>query len=311
MKYFNTEVPVSDYYEILGVSKSASADDIKRSYRKLALKYHPDRNKGDKASEDKFKEISEAYAVLSDPQKKQQYDMYGSTGFHQRYSTDDIFQGADFSSIFKDLNFGGGGSGFDSIFSTLFGGGAHGGGGRGGFRGQSAKGQDVEYDLTVSFMEAYAGAEKRIVFSLNNGQQVDLKVRIPAGIKEGGKLRVQGKGAQSQFGGPPGDLYIKVHMTPHHNFRRDGQNIEFDLNLKLTDAILGTKVQLPTLEGEKTVKIPAGISSGTKIRLKGLGFPIPGSSDRGDLYAVAKLEVPKHLNPQQQEAVSNLRSLGL
>ena len=189
----------ADYYKALGIEKGASADDIKKAFRKLAVKYHPDRNPDDKGAEDKFKELNEAYAVLSDPDKKQQYDTYGSNGFHKQYSQEDIFRGFDFSNAYKDMGGGFGGGGSEDLFSRLFGGGFARGaaGSRGGFRTGSAKGGDHEMELTISFRDAANGAEKQIAFR-RNGQREELKVKIPAGVDNGSRIRISGKGAPGE-----------------------------------------------------------------------------------------------------------------
>lgn len=298
---------MADYYKTLGVQKGASDDEIKKSYRKLAMKYHPDRNPGDKAAEDQFKTISEAYAVLSDADKRKQYDAYGDTRFHQQYSQEDIFRGADFNNIFGD-------AGFDAsdIFSRIFGGGFA-GGGRGGFGGFGGpqKGQDLEYPLTIGFQEAFAGAERQVNFRLNDGTSRDLTVRIPAGIRDGGKLRLAGKGASSQSGGAPGDLYVVVSVANHPDFQRVGDDVEGKLPLKLSEALLGASKEVTTLDGNKRIKIPAGVKPGTKIRLKGLGFHVLGKKTRGDFFAVVEYEIPEHFTSQQQQVISALAEAGL
>lgn len=301
----------SDYYSILGLPKGASLEDIKKSYRKLALQYHPDRNPGDKKAEETFKKISEAYAVLSDPEKKKQYDLFGDQKFHQNYSSEDIFRGADFHTIFREFDLGGG-----DFFSRIFSGSGFGGSegfyqGSSGRRGAS-KGQDVEYPLTISFLESYNGAEKNISYRLNDGSTQDFKLKVPAGVREGAKLRVAGKGAQSPFGGKSGDLYVVISVAGHPDFSRTGNDIETPVLLKLSEALLGCSKEVTTLEGKKRVKIPAGVKPGTKVRLKGLGFPEPGSkSSRGDLYAVVQYDIPNILNKSQLEAVEQLSQLGL
>lgn len=294
---------MSDYYEVLGLKKGAPSGDIKKAYRKLALKYHPDRNAGDQEAEKKFKKISEAYAVLSDDQKRQQYDTFGNQGFHQRYSSEDIFRGADFSDIF-----GGMGGGAGDIFSKIFGG--MGGGGFGG-RPHPVKGQDVEYPIQIGFDEAYRGSEREVSFRLSDGSTRNIKLKIPAGVKEGGKLRVAGKGAQSHNGGPPGDLFVKVSVAKHPTFSRVEQHVEVSAALKISEALLGTSVELHTPEGEKTIKIPPGVKHGTKLRLKGLGFPSVGGNERGDLFAVINIEIPKNLSDDQKAAAENLAEQGL
>lgn len=300
---------MADYYKVLGVQKGASDDEIKKSYRKLAMKFHPDRNPGDKAAEDQFKTISEAYAVLSDQDKRKQYDAYGDTRFHQQYSQEDIFRGADFNNIFGD-------AGFDAsdIFSRIFGAGFAGGGRGGfggGFGGGPQKGQDLEYPITIGFQEAYSGAERQVAFRLNDGSSRDLTVRIPAGIRDGGRLRVAGKGAPSMSGGTPGDLYVVVSVAPHPQYQRVGDDLEGKLPLKLSEALLGSSKEVTTLEGNKRIKIPAGVKPGTKIRLKGLGFHVPGKKIRGDFFAVVEYEIPENFTSDQQRAISSLAEAGL
>lgn len=302
----------SAYYEKLGVSKNASDDEIKKAYRKLALQHHPDRNKGDAQAEAKFKEISEAYAVLSDKEKRKQYDTFGESGFHQRYSTDDIFRGADFSSIFSEFGMGGGG--FEHLFGGMFGGGnPRRSGGGGGFQQQrSMKGQDVDYTLQIGFEEAYRGSQRQVDFQLSNGSRQSLRVKIPAGMKEGGKLRVPGKGAASPHGGEPGDLFVQVQIASHPLFTREADDLYGSLPLKISEALLGATKEVQTLEGEKKVKVPAGVKAGTKIRLKGLGFPKVGKGEeKGDFYAVVELALPSSLTSEQQAAIQHLHDVGL
>jgi len=321
---------VADYYKVLGVERGAKDDEIKKSYRKLALKFHPDRNKGDKKAEERFKEISEAYAVLSDPEKRRQYDMVGDASFHQRYSQEDIFRGADFSSIFKEFDLGGmggGQAGWDNIFGRIFGGGMGGGAGPGfggrpphgpagrgdpGRGGQEIRGQDVEYPLTVGFQETFAGSERNLSYQLSDGTKHELKLRIPPGAREGAKLRVPGKGASSPYGGTPGDLLVVIHVAPHPDYVRHGDDVERRLPLKISEALLGAQRGIETLDGLKKVKIPAGVKPGTKVRLKGLGFPVPGGKGtRGDFYVVVDLELPSTLSAAQRSAVEALQSVDL
>lgn len=294
---------MTDYYQVLGVPKTASEDEIKKSYRKLALKYHPDRNKGDQAAEDKFKEISEAYAVLSDPEKRGQYDAFGSAGFHQKYSTDDIFRGTDFGSIFREFGFsgGGGGGGIDDLLGQMFGGGHPFG---------TPKGQDVECLLEIPLKTAYSGGEELITYSVG-GSRSEFRIRIPAGVKNNSRLRIAGKGGQHRGGGPNGDLFVRIKLLPDADFARDGNDLHTAIELKLSDAILGTTALVNTFEGPKKIKVPAGVTAGTKIRLRGLGFPQPGGSDRGDLYGIIQLKLPKSLSGAQRAAVEKMRDLGL
>lgn len=303
---------MSDYYSTLGVEKTASADEIKKAYRKLALKYHPDRNAGDKNAEEQFKKISEAYAVLSDADKRKQYDTFGSSNFHQRYSQDDIFRGADFESIFADLGFGGrgGGGGFESIFSRMFGGGGGGFGG-GAYQTRPRRGQDFEYEITIGFEEAYRGSTRQLSFRRPDNSPAELKITIPPGISDGAKLRLAGKGGTVP-GGSPGDLFVKVRVSPHPLFSRVGQDVETKVPLKISDALLGATVEVQTLEGMRRVKVPAGVKPGTKLRLKGLGFPHPQKQGpNGDFYAVIDLAVPHTLTDKQREAVLELQRAGL
>lgn len=290
---------MANYYDVLGVSKSASDAEIKKAFRELAKKWHPDRNPGDKQAEEQFKKANEAYAVLSDAQKRKQYDMFGEQGFHQRYSQEDIFRGTDFGSIFEEFGFGGG-----NIFSHIFGQGAQGFGG-------PRKGQNVEYPLTIGLLEGMTGAERRVSFTLGGGLNRDLTIKIPKGVRPGAKLRVAGRGAPSPDGGPPGDLYIKIELAPHPDYELKEDSLEVKLPLKLTEALLGSSVAVKTPEGEKRIKVPAGVQPGTKIRLKGLGYPLPQSNARGDLYAVVQLDLPQSLSGEQRQLVESLQNMGL
>lgn len=305
---------MADYYETLGIKKGASEDEIKKSYRKLAMKFHPDRNPGNKTAEDKFKKISEAYAVLSDSEKRRQYDMFGDQKFHQNFSQEDIFRGADFRNIFTDAGFDG-----SDIFSRIFGSGFGGqgfggqgfGGGRGGFHHQPVKGQDIEYPLTISFQEAFKGADRNVNFSLTDGSSRDLTIKVPAGVSDGGKLRVAGKGIPSPHGGPAGDLYVLISVATHPTFSRSGHDIEGKLRLKLSEALKGCSKDVETMDGPKKIKVPASVKPGTKIRLKNLGFPMPGKALRGDFFVVVEYEVPESLSANQLAAVEHLAEVGL
>ena len=227
----------TDYYTTLGVEKKASSGDIKKAYRKLAMKYHPDHAKGDKSAEDKFKKISEAYAVLSDPEKRKQYDTFGSAGFQQRFSQEDIFRNFDFSDIFKEFGFRGGGSPTgDGGYRFAFGGGGSPfGGGR---RQQAAvKGADLVYELPVTLREVALGAQKAIAFQ-HQGRSENINVKIPKGMLTGKKLRVAGKGEPSPYGGPAGDLFIKVKVLEDPQFQNDHHDLITYQTITLTQSLL-------------------------------------------------------------------------
>ena len=285
-----------DYYKILGVEKSASDGEIKKKYRKLAMKYHPDKTKGDKASEEKFKKISEAYAVLSDPEKRKEYDTYGSAGFQQRYSQEDIFKGFDFGDILKEFGFGNMGGGPSS---------------RRGHHQPPAKGSDLIYELPLTLNEISTGATKTI--SLNHGgstQQVSVK--IPKGMIEGKKIRLPGKGEASRYGGPAGDLFIKSKTIPDKDFYVDGNDLNINREIKISEAITGTSVIVPTIdEKELSLKIPAGTQHKTKMRLPGKGIPHMKGSKKGDLFVHIQIVMPKELTDRQKKIVEKMASEGL
>ena len=295
-----------DYYKALGVDKNASPEEIKKAFRKLAVKYHPDRNPDNKAAEDKFKDINEAYAVLSDSKKKEEYDTYGSSGFHKQYSQEDIFRGFDFSNAYKDM--GAGGS--EDIFSRLFGGSFGRGGARGGFRGGPQRGGDLEMEVEIGFRDAALGAEKQIAFR-RSGQREELKIKIPAGVDNGSKIRITGKGGQGEGGGPDGDLFLIMRVLPDQLFTRDGGDLFVDRTIPFSSACLGTSLDVPTLESDKRIKVPAGIQPGTKIRLKGCGIKPLGSNSKGDLYVKVAVHVPETLNAEQKKLVEELAKKGL
>ena len=277
-----------DYYKTLGVDKKATEDEIKKSYRKLAMKYHPDRNKGDKKAEEKFKELSEAYAVLSDKEKRKQYDTFGSDGFQQRYSQEDIFRGFDFSNLFKEFGFGGG---FENVFGQRTG---HPGGGgyktytfnRGGQGfdygdpfaqyaggGRPQRGDDQMYELSITLREAALGAEKQLSFP--TGKKTEkVMVKIPPGISTGKKLRISGKGGPGLTGGPSGDLFIQIKVMEDPIFKLEEQNLVVEKEISFTQAVLGTKVEVPTLEGKSLqVNIPARNTTPIQTSIKRIWSP--------------------------------------
>lgn len=309
-----------DYYKILGVDKKANSEDIKKAYRKLAFKYHPDRNPNDKAAEEKFKKVSEAYAVLSDPEKRKQYDTFGSETFSQRFSHEDIFRGFDINEILRDFGFGE----FGGSFNSIFGGGKRKGSYTQGFAGPFSevfgeqmgrqqmpkKGKDLEYNISITLEEAAFGADKRLSIK-KEGTTENLNVKIPPGIDEGQKLKLSCKGLPGTNGGPPGDLYLKVNIIPHPDFSRMGNNIYLEKQITFSEAVLGTTIDVPTLKGPvKRIKIPAGTQSNTKIRMKGFGIPHLKGTAKGDQYVKITVSVPKKLTKKQTELVKNLAKEG-
>lgn len=316
-----------EYYEILGLSKSASQSEIKKAYRKLALKYHPDRNQGDKAAEDKFKEINEAYAVLSDEEKRRQYDTFGSAGFQQRYSQEDIFKGFDLNEILRGFGFGGvnfggasfrgngGGNTFDffSQQGARAGGGGRGGGCNAGFGGfqQPTKGSDITYQLSVSLEDVLNGADKTITLR-TNGRSENVSVKVPRGIDSGKRLRLSGKGNPSSNGGQTGDLYLKVMVEEHPKFIRDGDDLVMERKIPFSEACLGTRIEVQTLEGKRfNVNVPAGVQQEKRLRLKGQGLPSGPIGGRGDLYVKILVRIPTELSEHQERLIRELAESGL
>jgi len=321
-----------DYYEVLGAKKTATAEEIKKAYRKLAMKHHPDRNPGNKQAEERFKEINEAYAVLSDKAKRQQYDQFGPSGFSQRFSQEDIFRGFDISDLFKDLGFS-----TNDVFGRIFGGGGRGAkvrygnlddlfGQRGGpaydygdmFSGGASradgpmegKGQDIQSELNLTFMEAALGGEKKVKFS-KRGRMEEITVKIPPGIESGKKLRLAGKGMDGAGGRPPGDLYLKVNIAEHPLFKREGIDITVDKEIRISEALLGTTIEVPTLDGSKNIKVPPGTQTNSRIRLKGFGLPRLQGGGKGDEYVRILLRYPKSLNEKQKKLAEDLKKEGL
>jgi len=298
-----------DYYKILGVNKSASDEEIKKTYRKLAMKYHPDHTKGDKASEDTFKQISEAYAVLSDKEKRRQYDTFGSAGFQQRFSQEDIFRGSDFSDILREFGFGG-----SNFFSGKRGGNqfSFGSGSPFGARQQAQmKGSDLVYELPLSVRDVATGTSKVVNFQ-HKGRTERLTVKIPKGMVTGKKLRIVGKGEPSPYGGTPGDLYIQAKVMEDPVFQLDGYDVHVNRGVKLSEAILGTTITVPTLDGnELNMKIPPGTRHKTKMRIPGRGLPKMQGSDKGDLFVQIHVDIPKDLTSEQKTLVEEMAKAGL
>ncbi|MDA3903655.1 MAG: DnaJ domain-containing protein [Desulfuromusa sp.] len=288
-----------DYYSVLGVEKTADAATIKKAYRKLAQKYHPDKNPGDTQAEDQFKQLTEAYAVLSDKEKRHQYDQYGDAGFHQRFSQEDIFRNMNVGDIFGSF---GGGRGGEDIFSQMFGG--------GGGRRPPAKGQDYSMQVSIPFRLAVQGGERRIDYR-SDGKVEQINVRIPAGIEKGRKLRVAGKGGPHPTGGSPGDLYLQVDIEPDPIFTREGHDLLVRAEIPYSGICLGTSIEVPTLDTPKRVKIPAGMQPGQKIRLRGYGVTASGKRPAGDLYAIIEVIVPNNLSAEQTELLEQIKAVDL
>jgi molecular chaperone DnaJ len=276
-----------DFYAILGVDKKAGADEIKKKYRSLARELHPDKTKGDDALEEKFKAVSEAYDILSDPKKRAEYDearsLFERGGF--RGPMGGQGQGGDFSDLF------GGGSPND-IFANLFGG--------GGVRRGPRKGQDLQTESTITFKEAVFGTTLELKLSTDGGKPQTITARVPAGVNDGAKIRVKGKGAPGEAG--PGDLFILLHVKPHPVFSRKAENILLTLPVTFVEATLGADIKVPTLDGEEvTVRIAPGTPNGRTLRVKGRG--IKKGSVTGDLLATIDVQVPQKIEGEASEAL--------
>lgn len=289
-----------DYYGILGVKKDAADKDIKQAYRKLARKYHPDVNPGSKESEDKFKEVSEAYEVLSDKGKRAKYDSFGQQW--QQFERGGGGFGAPEGFRYENFDEYGSGPGYGDFFEMLF-------GPRGGERaGRSARGHDIEAQIDVTLEEAYDGTTKAFTIGLSpRGQSKRLEVKIPAGVREGSRIRLAGEGGSGPTGAK-GDLYLIVRMAPNSRFERKGDDLYTEAAAPFTTAILGGEIQVNTVKGRVTMKIPAGTQSGQTFRLGGKGMPRLGKSGHGDLYARIRVSVPKHLTARQRELIQELAS---
>jgi curved DNA-binding protein len=311
-----------DYYAILGVSKSASADEIKKAFRKLAVKYHPDRNPGDKKAEDRFKEISEAYEVLSDTDKRKKYDQFGqywkqagqtagwspNGGAGVDFGNFDFSQFANFEDFINELLgrvSNPGGSGQNYYYRTQTGGKQQGYtdfGGFGGFNGQNPPAADREASIRLTFSEAFRGVQKR----LNLGNET-IDVRIPPGAKPSSRIRIRGKGQTNGFG-QRGDLYLNVELESHPFFQFEGDNLVCEVPIAPDEAVLGAAIEVPTPDGMVTVKVPAGIRSGQSLRLRGKGWVLP-KNGRGDLLAKIAIATPKMISDSEREYYEKLGSI--
>lgn len=299
---------MKDFYQILGVPRSASADELKKAYRRLAKQYHPDVNKGNTAAEERFKDVTEAYDTLSDPKKRKEYDMFGQTfpggagpQGHQQPGGGFEWQSS-----------GGGGAPFGDVgdlFSELFGmGGVQGGNQRRsqGRRHAPSKGEDIIAQLDVEFLEAIHGGSKEITIQ-RGGATERIAVKIPAGVGQAQRIRVTGKGEPSYHGGIAGNLYLDINIRAHQHFWREDADIFTELTISTFDAMLGAEHAVPTLDGSVKLKIKAGTESGQKMRLKGKGAPIMGKKGKtGDLYVLIKIVPPKKLTSAQKATLKEL-----
>lgn len=310
-----------DFYEVLGVTRKADADELKKAYRKLAMQFHPDKNPNDKKSEERFKEISEAYDTLSDPQKKQNYDQFGHMGSQAGFKPgSNPFEGFASGGGFRGGQRSGGGFGnfnqgfdpnsesFQNSFSDLFGEMFNGQrrGGPGPKASARARGADLKYTLNISFEEAALGAEKTISFvrhRQNKEENAKLSVTVPAGVKPSQRLKLTGEGDAATSGGQVGDLYVIINILEHPLFKRVENDVYLELPLHFVDATLGTMVEVPTLTGRASLKIPPGTSSGQTFRLKAKGFSSVAGSETGDMLVKIQIDVPKDLSDAEKDSL--------
>ncbi len=310
-----------DLYSVLGVGKNATSEEIKKAYRKLARKYHPDVNPGDKKAEDKFKDISRAHDVLADEKTRKIYDEFGEEGLQAGFDADQARQYKQWSQAggFRGAGAGGGGAyfrdfsfdgenvnygGFEDIFSNLF-------GKRGAGPSGPRKGQDIDAVLEVDFLTAIKGGNTRITLQKSHDQtgatsNETIDVKVPAGVDDGSRIRLTGKGDQGSQGGPSGDLYIEIRVQPHPYFKREGDNLRVELPVKVSEALKGASVAVPTPEGNVQLKVPAGTKSGQVLRLKGKGAQNLKTKAHGDLYVNIRVQVPKTDDPEAIAAAETL-----
>jgi DnaJ-class molecular chaperone len=334
-----------DFYKILGINKGASKEEIKRAFRKMARKFHPDVNPDEPKSGEKFKEINEAYSILSDDKKREMYDKFGVVeGDPSTYNNASgipsggrVYQSPDGTTYYYSTSGSPGGFNFNDMFGNFRG--SRGNGGSSGFdffndlgdifdvfssRGQSSRvqstgfdnraieGDDLRYDMEIDFMDAFNGGEKRISYKdPKTGQVSTLKVKIPKGIKDQQKLRLKGKGMEGINGGSPGDLYININIRPHPIFKIEGDDIYVEKEIPFTTAALGGKIQVPGIEKTLNVTVPPGTSDGSILRLKNQGFYHTGSEERGSELVKISISIPSKLNKTQKELLEKLKKTGL
>ena len=306
----------SDLYAVLGVERSASREEIQKAYKKLARQYHPDLNPGDAQAEERFKEIAGAYRVLSDEERRANYDEFGDVSLEAGFDAKEArrvrdqfgerfgFAGQhDWEAAEDDYHFGG----IDDLLGRMFGGGGRGAGAEGQLR---MRGRDLEAGLELDFLEAARGVERQLTLHRpgadGSTQAETVKVRIPPGVDAEGRLRIPGKGGLGLGGGPPGDLWVQVHVRPHPVFRKEGRNLILDLPIHVREAMLGARVEVPTLDGRTTLTIPPGTQGGSRLRLRGKGIPAGGGRPAGDLLVRIQIKVPQDLDDETREALGRL-----
>lgn len=294
-----------DLYEILGIKKEASENEVRKAYLKLAKKFHPDVNPGDKVAEQKFKEINLAYEVLKDEKKRGQYDQMRAMGANPFARARAGASAGGFSSAENFDQFG-----LGDLFEQIFGGGGFSQGGfSGGFKKSyypPAKGQDRETALTISFTEAANGGERLVQFA--DGKR--LTVKIPAGVDQGSKIKLSGQGDPGMSGGPAGDLIITLQVAEHPFFKREGNHVILKLPVSFSEAVLGAEIPVPTLEGTVHLKIPKGISSGQRLKMTGKGIYSSKLGRRGDQFVEVLIKIPKDLPEEYRQAAENLQKTG-
>jgi len=282
-------MPPKDYYEILGVRKDASDEELKKAYRRLARQYHPDLHPGDKEMEAKFKEINEAYHVLIDPKKRADYDLTGRVTFEPGMGAPTGWPPGGFG----PEGFGPMG-GFEDIFSEIF-------GARG--RRPVRRGADIEYVLDLDFLHAVKGTDVKITVTRRTGAKETVTVKVPPGVRDGSRVRVAGKGHEGYEGGPHGDLYIMTRVRPHAYFRREGNDIYVNVPVTVQEALLGSEVKVPTIEGFTKIRIPPGTQGGQRLRINGKGVSFTRGAGRGDEYVVINIVVPGKVDARSRELI--------